>query len=103
MQHQVEFSAQLIQTAGVAVVPGCGFFHLQQECSSGRYAGNGSLSDIGADGPADIVDSNHRKTGAGRISADRYVRIAFCKEMATLRKARKAIHESAHILTSDGR
>ncbi|CAM6126596.1 unnamed protein product [Calypogeia fissa] len=55
----VEYVAELIKTAGVAVVPGCGFFHAD-----------------------DSSQEDYR---------NRYIRVAFCKDMNTLSAAREAI------------
>ncbi|OAE22453.1 hypothetical protein AXG93_3348s1110 [Marchantia polymorpha subsp. ruderalis] len=55
----VDYVAELIKSAGVVIVPGCGFFHADSSS----------------------VDSYK----------DRYVRVAFCKNTATLLSAREAI------------
>lgn len=58
---QVDYVTDLIEKAGVAVVPGRGFFHQQPSF--------------------------------GNQHTTRYVRIAFCKDMTTLKAANTAIRK----------
>eukprot|EP00246_Nothoceros_aenigmaticus_P018531 TRINITY_DN9727_c0_g1_i1.p1 TRINITY_DN9727_c0_g1~~TRINITY_DN9727_c0_g1_i1.p1 ORF type:complete len:281 (+),score=34.95 TRINITY_DN9727_c0_g1_i1:75-845(+) len=78
--NDVEFSAHLIQTAGVAIVPGRGFFHLQVD-SNGE--GDGSASHC----KSESIPHCHR-----------YVRIAFCKHLTTLHEARNALFDCVEML-----
>ena len=56
----MEYVEELIEKAGVAIVPGCGFFHCETSERKANYMG-------------------------------RYVRVAFCKELSTLRAAAEAM------------
>lgn len=73
--------SELIEKAGIAMVPGCGFFHVkdtydkQSTCNYGDTAGVDVLN-------RSIDNSDYRT---------RYVRVAFCKEMSTLRRAAEAM------------
>lgn len=84
MWFQVEYVTELIQRAGVAVVPGRGFFHQDHARCNGEV-----LS-----GDNDLVGSRAVKSG-DELCFDnyrtRYIRIAFCKDMATLKAASAAV------------
>jgi aspartate/methionine/tyrosine aminotransferase len=71
---QVEYVAELIKGAGVAIVPGCGFFH---EESTRKPVPQLDYCTSGNNDPDEIYKV-------------RYVRVAFCKDMATLRAAETA-------------
>ncbi|KAL5996308.1 hypothetical protein ACLOJK_026384 [Asimina triloba] len=62
----VEFVGELIKKAGVAAVPGRGFFHVELDSSPSR-----------------------KLSAVGRNYQERYVRFAFCKSNATLAAAAK--------------
>ena len=66
IDHQMEYVEELIEKAGVAIVPGCGFFHCEPAERKANYMG-------------------------------RYVRVAFCKELSTLRAAAEAMKKMCGI------
>ncbi|KAI5055156.1 hypothetical protein GOP47_0030301 [Adiantum capillus-veneris] len=67
------YVAELIAKAGVAIVPGCGFFHNKtgHADKSGRFGLKGSVED----------DYDYTR---------RYVRVAFCKDFSTLLSAKES-------------
>ncbi|KAG0571922.1 hypothetical protein KC19_VG054100 [Ceratodon purpureus] len=78
--NDVEYVTELIQGAGVAVVPGRGFFHQEK---------------------ALILDDNPASNGelnSGDECRTRYIRIAFCKDMTTLKAASTAIGQHIALL-----
>ncbi|XP_020529712.1 uncharacterized protein LOC18445130 isoform X2 [Amborella trichopoda] len=74
----VDFVAELIKKAGVAAVPGCGFFH------ESRVLRKGISSDSLVSGEMPKPYQNYEK---------RYVRFAFCKSSATLEAAAQKLNQ----------
>lgn len=72
-KDDMEYVAELIEKAGVAIVPGCGFFHDKRSHTenSGRFRAEG------------LAVGNWDYTR-------RYVRVAFCKDFGTLLSATEA-------------
>ncbi len=94
---QVDYVAELIKEAGVAIVPGCGFFHqknwttmpaIQDHLAS---ADKLHMSEQGLDTAA--------ISGSG-VYLERFVRVAFCKDMVTLMAADAAIKKHSDRLNS---
>ncbi|KAF3779338.1 putative N-succinyldiaminopimelate aminotransferase [Nymphaea thermarum] len=76
----VEFVAKLIMRAGVAAVPGCGFFHTGSRICNGTHSESSSMR-----GSLESQrDLSYKK---------RYVRFAFCKSKATLDAAAGKMNE----------
>lgn len=66
----MDYAAELIEKAGVAIVPGCGFFH-KKSTHSDRL------------GSSDLEVSGGKEHDYTR----RYIRVAFCKDLSTLKSA----------------
>lgn len=95
----MDYVTELIQGAGVAVVPGRGFFHQAIETDQSPGSG-GQVSG----------DKDFHVTGAATRSGDkpcfenyvtRYIRIAFCKDMTTLKAANTAIRKHPNAVESN--
>ncbi|MCO5613279.1 hypothetical protein L7F22_067555 [Adiantum nelumboides] len=73
-RDDMEYVTELIEKAGVAIVPGCGFFHkkIGHVDSSGHFVLEGSAEEHNFD------------------YTRRYVRVAFCKDESTLLSATEA-------------
>ena len=82
----MEYVKELIQGAGVAVVPGRGFFHQDQGPCDGEtvsaLSGDKDSGDVAIKSGDDPCFDNYRT---------RYIRIAFCKDMTSLKAASTAI------------
>lgn len=77
-KSDMEYVAELIEKAGVAMVPGCGFFH--NTCTFPEKPLNSGV----IEGPDASGKKKHDYTR-------RYVRVAFCKNLSTLKSAAEAI------------
>eukprot|EP00850_Spirogloea_muscicola_P000902 SM000003S11147 [mRNA] locus=s3:1223506:1225249:+ [translate_table: standard] len=122
----VDFVGNLIRKEGVAIVPGCGFFGeiatdaKGSSCDSGGICSAGQLSlpppphfppNGGSEHPAIMGDAKEGRAevlptpGASPPSTPsymgRYVRVAFCKDMATLQAASKRLRRLVHVHQAD--
>jgi len=78
----VEYVAKLITVAGIAAVPGCGFFHTREKLS--RQESSQSILD-----PVSRPESMGWCEGSHTLKdyRNRYIRFAYCKSKATLMAA----------------
>ena len=85
---QVEYVVKLIRVAGVAAVPGCGFFHTREKLS--RKESSQSIS-----GPVSRPESIGRCEGFHTLKdyRDRYIRFSYCKSKATLMAATEKLNK----------
>eukprot|EP00250_Pteridium_aquilinum_P029823 c40184_g1_i1 orf=378-1607(-) len=72
----MDYVAELIEKAGVAIVPGCGFFHSKRTHS--EKLSSSRLEALG---------------GKQNVYTRRYVRVAFCKDLTTLESASEAMQK----------
>ncbi len=94
---QVDYVAELIKEAGVAIVPGCGFFHHK------NWTTMPAIQDHSAS--ADKLHMSEQGLDMATISGngvylERFVRVAFCKDMVTLMAADAAIKKHSSRLNS---
>ncbi|KAH9561127.1 hypothetical protein CY35_05G003000 [Sphagnum magellanicum] len=94
---QVDYVAELIKEAGVAIVPGCGFFHQK------NWTTMPAIQDHPAS--ADKLHMSEQGLDMAAISGngvylERFVRVAFCKDMVTLMAADAAIKKHSARLNS---
>lgn len=82
----MEYVAELIKGAGVAIVPGCGFFHKE---STRKPVPQLGYCTSGTEQSVETVPCE-TNNDPDEIYKVRYVRVAFCKDMATLRAAETA-------------
>ncbi|XP_024378374.1 uncharacterized protein [Physcomitrium patens] len=102
--NDVDYVAELIQGAGVAVVPGRGFFH-QAADTVGQSTQFKDQSNTGEELSAEEVYDSNGATKFGELCIQnyttRYIRVAFCKDMATLRAAKTAIQKHLALVDPD--
>ncbi|KAH9306252.1 hypothetical protein KI387_010656 [Taxus chinensis] len=84
----VEYVSELIKVAGVAAVPGCGFFHAKgksskQDCSQSNVGPFHSLESVGSC-ETSCTTKDYRNS---------YIRFAYCKSKATLLAAAEKLHK----------
>lgn len=93
----MEYVTELIQGAGVAVVPGRGFFHKDQAPCNGQTLS--SDKDSVNDGAIKSGDEPYFDSYSDNYRT-RYIRVAFCKDMATLKAASIAIGKHLALVDS---
>lgn len=84
----VEYVAELIKVAGVAAVPGCGFFHTREKLC--RQESSQSIL-----GPVTRPESMGWSEGFHPLKdyRNRYIRFAYCKSKATLMAAAEKLNK----------